>query len=448
MNINRPLLERNVPRYTSYPTAPHFHEGVAGPELAVWLGELEPNATLSIYLHIPFCKAMCWFCGCHTSVANRYDLVASYVRDLMAELNLVADALGGSGRVRHIHFGGGSPSMLKPAGIDALAALMRERFVIEPGCEIAVEFDPRGLSPETVADFVGLGVNRASLGLQDINPVVQQAINRIQPPESNHRAVAMLRDAGVCAFNLDLIYGLPYQDEEAIAATVAHACELAPDRIALFGYAHVPQIKRHQQLIPSEALPGAEMRLAQEALAAKLLEAAGYRRIGLDHFARSDDPMAVAMDEGTLQRNFRGYTIDPAAVLIGQGASAIGSLPQGYVQNFADVPSWRDAVRRGELPVRRGAALAGDDRLRRDIINRLMCDLEVDLAVLQQQHGIDADLTVSVERLAELENAGICEIEGDSVRVAEESRPYVRLVAAAFDAYLGDNNQGRHSRAV
>jgi oxygen-independent coproporphyrinogen-3 oxidase len=448
MDVKHHILERRVPRYTSYPSAPHFHGGIAGRDLASWLSNLDRGTGLSLYIHVPFCKALCWFCGCNTGVVNRYEPILSYVDDLRSELNLVADALAGAGIVRHIHFGGGSPSMLGPAEVEALGALLRRRFILAPDCEIAVEFDPRGLKTETVAAYAAIGVNRASLGLQDINPPVQRAINRIQPPESNHRAVALLREAGIGALNLDLIYGLPHQDEDAVAATVAHACTLQPDRVALFGYAHVPQMKRHQRLIPENLLPDTAMRLRQEALAGEALLEAGYRRVGLDHFARPGDSMALAAAAGTLHRNFQGYTTDPAEVLIGLGASSIGSLPQGYVQNHADVPSWRDAVRRGELPVRRGIALSDADRLRRAIINCLMCNLEADLEVLQRVHGGGADLSISLARLEELQREGLVELHDDKVRVPEHARPFVRIVAAAFDAYLDDGGQGRHSRAV
>ncbi len=440
-------LDRRVPRYTSYPTAPHFGPSVDGARYAGWLAALPGDAPLSLYLHIPFCDSLCWFCGCNTSVVNRYAPVAAYLEDLRAEIGLVADHLDDGRKVAHVHFGGGSPSMLEAGDIAAIGALLKQRFSIADDAEIAVEFDPRGLSPETVAAFAAIGVNRASLGLQDINPQVQQAINRLQPPESNIGAVAMLREAGVDALNLDLIYGLPYQDEAGIAATVDHACSLEPDRIALFGYAHVPGMKRHQLLIPEEALPDTAARFAQAGLAAERLMAAGYRRIGLDHFVRPGDAMARAADLGTLRRNFQGYSADPAATLIGLGASAIGALPQGYVQNASDVPTWRKAVREGRLPVARGIAIDDDDRLRRAVIDSLMCFLEVDLEALGRRHGSAEDFERELARLEPYRAMGLIEINGAQVRVVEPGRPFVRLIAAVFDVRL-DAAPARHSRAV
>ena len=440
-------LDRRVPRYTSYPTAPHFGPSVDAACYATWLSELAADEPLSLYLHIPFCDSLCWFCGCNTRVVNRYAPVEAYLEDLRQEIGLVARTLGGRRRVAHIHFGGGSPSMLHAGDIAALGDLLNRHFTIESGAEIAVEFDPRGLSPETVSAFAAIGVNRASLGLQDINPVVQRAINRIQPPQSNRRAVDMLRRAGIEALNLDLIYGLPYQDEAGIAATVDHACSLQPDRIALFGYAHVPGMKAHQKLIPEDALPGTAARFRQANLAAALLEAAGYRRIGLDHFVRPGDAMALAADQGVLRRNFQGYSADPAATLIGLGASSIGALPQGYVQNATDVRAWRKAVREGKLPVARGIALDDDDRLRRSVIDSLMCFLEADLDAIAAGHGAAEHFEAERAALEPYRAMGLIVCEGATVRVLEAGRPFVRLIAAVFDAHL-DAEALRHSRAV
>ena len=440
-------LDRRVPRYTSYPTAPHFGPAVDGGRYAAWLSELPADEPLSLYLHIPFCDSLCWFCGCNTRVVNRYAPIEAYLEDLHREIALVSEKLGGRRRIAHMHFGGGSPSMLHAGDIAGLGGLLREHFAIDGDAEIAVEFDPRGLSPETVAAFAAIGVNRASLGLQDINPVVQRAINRIQPPESNRRAVDMLRRAGIGALNLDLIYGLPYQDEAGIAATVDHACALQPDRIALFGYAHVPGMKAHQKLIPEEALPGTAARFRQASLAASRLEAAGYRRIGLDHFVRPGDAMALAADRRTLRRNFQGYSADPAGTLIGLGASSIGALPQGYLQNAADVRAWRAAVRAGNLPVARGFALDDDDRLRRAVIDSLMCFLEADLQAIAEGLGSQERFEAEIAALEPYRAMGLVACEGATVRVLEAGRPFVRLVATVFDAHL-DAEALRHSRAV
>lgn len=440
-------LDRRVPRYTSYPTAPHFHGGVDCDAYARWLAALAPERRLSLYLHLPFCDSLCWFCGCQTTVVNRYDPVAAYVADLEREIDLVAGKLGEGRPASHVHFGGGSPSILRMEDVARLGALLRRRFDLGRDAEIAVEFDPRGLDEGTVAAFAGIGVNRASIGLQDVNPRVQQAINRIQPPETNRRAVAMLRAAGIERLNVDLIYGLPHQDEDGMARTVEHALTLAPDRIALFGYAHVPATKPHQRLIPEVALPDGAARLAQAELAAAMLCAAGYRRIGLDHFVRPGDTMETAFVEGTLRRNFQGYTTDGADALVGFGASAIGSLPQGYVQNATRVIDWRQPVRAGRLPVARGIALDADDRLRRAVIESLMCYLEADLAGLAWAHGSGESFAAELESLEPWEDRGLLAIDGGVLRVTEQGRPFVRLVAAAFDARL-DMGGTRHSRAI
>jgi len=440
-------LDRRVPRYTSYPTAPHFGADVDGALYAAWLEAIPADEPLSLYLHIPFCDSLCWFCGCNTSVVNRYGPVAAYLEDLEREIALVADLLGPRRSVAHVHFGGGSPSMLAPQDITRLGGLLHDRFAIGGDAEIAVECDPRGLSEATVAAFTAIGVNRASLGLQDINPAVQQAINRIQTPASNRRAVAMLRDAGIAALNLDLIYGLPLQDEAGIAATVDHACSLEPDRIALFGYAHVPQMKRHQRLIPDSILPDTPARFRQAELAADMLEAAGYRRIGLDHFVRPGDAMARAAEQGTLRRNFQGYSADRARTLIGLGASSIGALPQGYVQNASDVPAWRQAVREGRLPVARGIALDDDDYLRRTVIDSLMCFLAVDLSAVAARHGADETFATERASLEPYRAMGLLEIDGACITVTEAGRPFVRLFAAEFDTRL-DAAGKRHSLAV
>ena len=435
--------DRRVPRYTSYPTAPHFHAGVDGATYGSWLDELARGEPVSLYLHVPFCDSLCWYCGCHTTVVNRYEPIAGYLADLVEEVALVADRLGARLPVGHVHFGGGSPTVLRRPDLILLGDVLNERFDIQSGAEIAIEIDPRGLKLETVAALQTIGVNRVSLGLQDINPAVQKAINRLQPPATNRQAVNLVRDAGIEALNLDLMYGLPFQTVDHVLATVEHALSLAPDRIALFGYAHVPKMKRHQRLIPELALPGPAARMAQADAAADRLVGAGFRRVGFDHFARDDDALTMAMDEQTLRRNFQGYSTDGAQTLIGFGASSIGTLPQGYVQNAADVPTWREAVRNGTLPIARGYALESDDRLRRDIINALMCRMSVDLGAF----GDVAEFAGERDALADMELDGLVALQGDVVRITERGRPLVRNVAAVFDRHMDDAGT-RHSQAI
>jgi oxygen-independent coproporphyrinogen-3 oxidase len=431
--------DRPVPRYTSYPTAPHFHAGVDPSRYARWLAALDPGEPLSLYLHIPFCDTLCWFCGCSMRVVREYKPVAAYLDLLERELELVAQRLPGRLRVSQLHLGGGSPSLLRPVEIGRLMAAVWRRFDRTKDAEIAVEIDPRDLEGEVVEAFAAGGVTRASIGVQDFDPQVQQAINRLQSYECTAEAVGRLRAAGIASINLDLLYGLPYQDVASVGETLRQALALSPDRVALFGYAHVPWMKKHQRLLPEAALPDGAARWAQAEAAAAALTAAGYRRIGLDHFARPEDGLAASQAAGGLRRNFQGYTTDRAPVLLGFGASSIGSLPQGYAQNTPDLPAYRKAILAGHLPVVRGIELSDDDRVRRSLIERLMCDFEVTL-----------DPAAYAPELAALQGHaadGLVEFCGDRLLVTERGRPLVRSVAAAFDRYLNPA-EGRHSRAV
>ncbi len=444
------LFAARVPRYTSYPTAPHFHEGIGEVAYRAWLGALDPGSPLSLYVHIPFCDTLCWFCGCHTTVVTRYAPVDSYCDVLLQEIGLVSAAIDSSHSVIHIHWGGGSPTILSVADVQRVNAALREKYHIASDAEFAVEIDPRGFGKDMAAALASAGLTRASIGIQDCDPIVQRAINRNQTPEETAQAAAHLRAVGVESLNIDLIYGLPHQTVDGLRRTIDFAVSLAPDRLAVFGYAHVPHFKKHMALIPESALPGLELRFEQyEAVRAQLI-AHGYMPIGLDHFARPGDGLATAQAEGSLARNFQGYTTDIAPALIGLGASAIGSLPQGYVQNIPGVPAWRNSVRAGRLPVARGVALTGDDKLRRFVIERLMCDLTVDLREAADLHGASPDrLAGALERLAPLIGKGVVAYDGAVLTVPETWRSAVRIVCAAFDAYLEPlSTQVRHAQAV
>lgn len=446
---------RRVPRYTSYPTAAQFTPAVGPGALRRWLGEVDPEAPVSLYLHIPFCARLCWYCGCHTAVANTRAPVAAYVAGLLREIELVAQALPGRLPVSAIHLGGGTPNMLAPDDLGALFGALRARFDVLPGAEIAAELDPSTLAPEWVAAARAAGLNRASLGVQDLDPVVQSAINRPQPLEVVAQCVQWLREAGVASVNLDVMYGLPHQTLDGIGATIAQLAAFGPDRMALFGYAHVPWMKPAQKLLPEAALPDAPARFAQQEAAARFLWDAGYARIGLDHFARDSDELARAEAGGRLKRNFQGYTTDDATTLLGFGASAIGRLPGGYAQNHPGVPAWREAVAAGELPVARGVALTADDRLRAEVIERLMCDLRADLDEIAARHGADPARLLTpaaLDGLAELEADGLAALERRrgavaAVAVTEPGRAFVRNACALFDAYLPTSG-ARHSATV
>lgn len=440
--------DRLVPRYTSYPTAPQFHAGVDSSVYRDWLGLLPEDMSLSLYVHVPFCDTMCWFCGCNTKIINRYSPVEAYLETLLREIDLIADILGPRRTVNHIHWGGGSPTILKPDHIRRLAGALHDRFSIAPEAEFAVEIDPRDLADESLTALAESGVTRASLGVQDVNPDVQRAVNRIQPVAVTRHVIDTLRGLGVGRINVDLMYGLPYQTVEGIGVNVDTVLTMRPDRVSLFGYAHVPWMKTHQKKIPDDVLPGRDDRHDMMMAAANGLMAQGYRWIGLDHFAREDDPMTRALDAGELHRNFQGYTTDPCPALIGLGASSIGSLPQGYIQNHTPVRTWRAAIEAGEPGIAKGVVLDDDDRLRRAIIERLMCDLRVDVKDVCEGYNYPPDaLLPAFDALKPMQADGVCAINGWTITIPEHARILMRTVAATFDKYLTPDAQ-RHSRAV
>lgn len=438
-----------VPRYTSYPTAPHFSAAVDGARYKQWLAAIPPDAPLSIYLHVPFCEELCLYCGCNASVVRQTAPRLVYADALCHEIRMVADAIGHRPRVTHIHWGGGTPTALPAVSLRAIMDLLRSRFDIAADAEIAIELDPRHLPADRLAAFPAMGVNRVSLGVQDFEPAVQQAIHRIQSFETTQDVATQVRAHGITSLNLDLMYGLPLQTTESVAATARQALALNPDRIAVFGYAHVPWMKRHQALLPEGQLPGTLERFAQLQAVERVLREAGYTAIGLDHYARPDDSLARAAAEGTMRRNFQGYTTDDAPTLLAFGASAIGALPQGYAQNAAKTPAYIAAIRAGGLPVERGLALTADDRFRADIIQHIMCEGHVDLPAIAEAHGSDtACLAAAAPRLNDLAHDGLIHWTGTQIDVVPAGRPFVRAVAAAFDAYLTTGGAAAHARAI
>ncbi len=442
------LISKSVPRYTSYPTAPHFSPNVTGQIYKSWLQALDPQKPLSLYIHVPFCHKMCWYCGCHTKVVARYDPISKYAKALRAEIKMLADALPGKFKVSHIHWGGGTPTMLSAADFSEIMGLIKDLFLITEEAELAVEIDPRTVDVQKIKALAASGINRASLGVQDFNPKVQEAINRVQPYELTKEVTENFRAAGIENINFDLMYGLPQQTVSDVLNTVDLSHKLRPDRIALFGYAHVPWMKSHMKMIRDEELPDSDARLQQTAAAAARLLALGYRQIGLDHFARVDDTLAAALEGGTLNRNFQGYTTDTAEALLGIGASSIGRLPQGYVQNVVSMRSYEDDVLAGHFPVVKGVRLSDDDRLRGLIIERLMCNLKVDLDAATRQFGVDCSyFSDEMNNLQAFEKEGIISIDGSHIAVQPAGRMLVRAVCAVFDVYL---NQGlaQHSKAV
>jgi oxygen-independent coproporphyrinogen-3 oxidase len=442
------MLERAVPRYTSYPTAPHFSSAVDAGTYASWLAALPVEATLSLYLHVPYCTQLCFYCGCHTKATLRRDPVNAYAQRLIEEIVLIGRHAGRR-KVVHIHWGGGTPSILGPYWLSRVADALGRTFDLARLREHAIELDPRRLTRELASTLRDIGVNRASLGAQEFNPQIQEAIGRVQPFHLVAEAVAALRERGIDRINLDLMYGLPKQRVEDVERTVMLADRLLPQRIAMFGYAHVPWFKPHQRLIDERDLPSARARLAQAQAAHGALLSLGYQPIGLDHYARPDDDMTLAARSGRLRRNFQGYTTDEADTLVGLGASAIGKLPQGFVQNAPDASGYARAIARGALATVRGIATTEEDRTRGAIIERLMCDLEVDLAAVAGDCGrsAGAGFADEIEALRRLVDEGLLVIAGRRLRVTPKGRPFARLVAAAFDGYLS-NGTARHSLAV
>jgi oxygen-independent coproporphyrinogen-3 oxidase len=442
------LYDQRVPRYTSYPSAPHFNAEVSPDTYGEWLQSLERTEPLSLYLHVPFCAELCLYCGCHTSVARKYAPVAAFVDTIDQEIALVARALPGRMSVSHIHWGGGTPTMLAAPDMKRLMGQLRSLFDIRPGAEIAIEIDPRRISASYVETLGACGFTRASLGVQDFDPMVQQTIRRVQSYEQTAAVVGWLREIGIGSINLDLMYGLPHQAVESVVRSIEMALRLEPDRIALFGYAHVPWMKKHQALLPEAALPNGRERARQMQAAAEAIAKRGYVAIGIDHFAKADDALVRRQAAGELHRNFQGYTTDAAATLIGFGPSAIGSLPQGYVQNAPRMVAYRDAIASERFATVRGRRLSDDDRLRRSIIERLMCDFSVDLASMSSAFGRDlGDLQASLDRVAMLKDSGLAEMEGGRIAIPPHARHLARVVCASFDAYL-PSGATRHSVAV
>lgn len=437
-----------VPRYTSYPTAPHFHEGVNKEVYAGWLRSISSGQRISLYLHIPYCDRLCWFCACHTKHTLKYEPISIYLESLKKEIAAVGDLVSRGAKVTAVHFGGGSPTMLRPDDLIGLMASLREAFHFADEVEISVEMDPNDLDEPRYDALAAIGMTRASLGVQDFHPDVQRAINRIQTFDHTKSVVDAVRARGVHSVNCDMLYGLPHQTEETLAETVRDILSLAPDRIALFGYAHVPWMKKHQTMIKEEVLPGVEERFVQMNLAARMLMDAGYEAIGIDHFALPTDSMAIAQREGRLRRNFQGYTVDAAEALIGLGASSIGQLPQGYVQNMPATGEYQRMADNGGLAAVRGVAVTDDDRMRRRVIEEIMCRFELSFVGLRAEFGPAADAIVSEARIfAQSNQDDICLVDGDRFVITDIGRPFARTIAAVFDSYLS-SGKGRHSIAV
>lgn len=442
-----PFLNKQVPRYTSYPTAPHFRDRLSTDDYKTALGQLGEDTTLSLYIHVPYCNQLCWYCGCNTKITNRYRPIEVYMAALEQEIQLVSRCLKAKS-VSSIHFGGGSPSILKPDSFDMVMSRLRKAFDVKKDAEIGIELDPRQVTEAKVAAYAMAGVTKASLGVQDFSKDVQIAINRYQPFHTVYQTMKLLRDYGIPSINLDLLYGLPKQTVQHSLHNAELAATLGASRVALFGYAHVPWFKKHMRLIDETSLPNTDQRLAQYHAAREALVEKGYKQIGFDHFAQRSDPMYLALQQKKLRRNFQGYTTDTADVLIGLGPSSISTLPSLYYQNSTDIRSYQTSVSSGELPIEKSKQLSPEDRFRRDIIEQLMCYFEVDLKDACEQHGFaESSLESSIEKLQPLRRASLVKVEGSHIMLTANDKQLIRAVAACFDTYFAPAEQ-QHAKVA
>ncbi len=420
------LLAVPVPRYTSYPTAAEFGDRVGPADMSDALGAVPPDETVSLYLHIPYCRQICWYCGCNTGAANRTARLDAYLERLEQEITLVADRVG-QARIGRIAFGGGSPNAVAPAQF----AKLMERVTASFRCDdpvLSVEVDPRGFTQDWADMLAAYRVSRVSLGVQTLDPAIQAAIGRVQPADEIRRVMTLLRGAGVASINFDLMYGLPGQSESALQATLVGSLAMAPDRFAVFGYAHVPGMIPRQRRIDATALPDARARFAQAALAHETLTGAGYAAVGFDHFARPDDALALASTAGTLRRNFQGFTENPATTLIAPGASAISEFPDRLLQNEKNTGRYHIAVAAGRFATARGLRRTAEDRVRGRAIEAILTSGAADLSAV-------ADLDGVRDRLARFEQRGLVHWGGTMLQLAADARPYARSIAATLDAY-------------
>lgn len=438
------LFDARVPRYTSYPTAPQFGGGVGPETFAQWIEEIPPGAEISLYLHVPFCRRLCWFCACRTQGTNSDDPVIAYARTLRDEIALLRRHLPEGVRLSRLHWGGGTPTLMGPGLIRDVAGAIFDVVPLAPGAEFSVEIDPNELDAARLDALAEAGMNRASIGVQDFDPEIQKTIGRDQAFDLTRDVVEMIRSRGIRSLNADILFGLPHQTPARIADSVQKLLSFSPDRVALYGYAHVPWMSRRQQMIPSDAIPTPQERLKLFEVARALFLADGYDEIGIDHFARPEDGMAKAARSGHLRRNFQGYTDDTAPILVGLGASSISRFPQGYAQNASGTSEHTQAIREGRFSTHRGHVFSAEDHLRGRMIEALMCDFRIDRAEMERL-GHRALVSSLLSEVAG-QFPGMVHLDDRGLTIRPEARPLTRVIARACDAY--DQTKARHSAAI
>ncbi len=440
------LFDARVPRYTSYPTAPHFAGGVTGEDFSSWIRAIPAGGEISLYLHVPFCRRLCWFCACRTQGTSSAAPVTAYVNALRQELELLRATLPEGVTLSRLHWGGGTPTLMGADEMRKLAAAIFDVAPMAEGGEFSVEIDPNEIDDVRLDALTEAGMNRASIGVQDFNPEIQAIIGRDQSFETTKAAADAIRARGIQSLNADILFGLPNQNTRRISDSIQKLLTLSPDRIALYGYAHVPWMARRQQMIPSDTLPRPEDRLELFETARRLLMWDGYDEIGIDHFARPTDGLARAARAGTLRRNFQGYTDDTSPVLIGLGASSISRFPQGYAQNAPATAEWKTAIAAGRFATARGHVFTPSDLWRGRAIEMLMCDFALSRAELIDRYGacaatLDPLIASVVARFKPFVQA-----TADGLEIPHEGRALTRMIAAAFDAYA--MAQSSHSSAI
>ncbi len=440
------LFSRNVPRYTSYPTSPQFSESVGPETFNKWVSDLKPGAKLSIYVHVPFCERLCWFCACRTQGVTQLAPVEAYLDVVKVEIAKLAATLPKDVSIARMHWGGGSPTIMLPEHIESLTAELLKLAPVDPDWEFSVEIDPTAINDAKLDALAKVGMNRASIGVQDFTEKVQAAIGREQSFETTRDIVEGLRKRGINSINMDMVYGLPYQDSKALGQTVSQIIELDPDRVALFGYAHVPWMAKRQKMIPEDSLPGPFERFDLFNQAHEAFKAAGHVPLGIDHFAKPTDSLAIAASEGRLRRNFQGYVDDVCTALIGLGASSISRFPQGYVQNQSSTTAYMKDIKAGGWSASRGIAMSMDDKVRSRAIEMVMCEFEIRLPELIETFG-DMAMTIKPDmvRLA-AEFPDFVEFDGELLTVNKDGFHLIRIIAAGLDAYL--NSAAKHSQAI